>query len=268
MKYDMIIANPPYANGNAIISNVLEKADADECIVLMPFSKYKANNLYKHVVSLEIVDPKAFADAAITNNLCVCKLVKNEINRTFEELELETFDQNYREFYELNSKMPNKTTYACANKFYDGADEKAYNIAKADLIEWWKEHDKKFCLTWRAVQDGTHDEDGDAYDIIWNIRKQFDETSLPISQSSKRNNTAITVDFIDFKTEKECANFTKFFYAGGKHGLMNKLVKGLKKVSGTIQQAIPNIDWSVDRDYEHLTCEQLLAIMKEELKKA
>lgn len=268
MKYDMIIANPPYANGNVITSNVLERANADELIVLMPFSKYKANNLYKHVLSLEIVDPKSFKDAAITNNLCVCKLIKEEINRTFEELELETFDQTYREFYELNAKMPNKITYPHATFFYNGADEKAYETAKADLLNWWKEHNKKFCLTWRAVLDGTHAADGDAYDVVWNLKKELDENNLPISQCAKRNNTMITISLIDFKTEKECANFTKFFYADGKDGLMNKLVKGLKKVSGTIQPAIPNIDWSKDRDYEHLTYEQLLEIMKEELKKA
>jgi hypothetical protein len=30
--------------------------------------------------------------------------------------------------------------------------------------------------------------------------------------------------------------------------------------------ALPKIDWAVDRDYEHLTHEDLLKIMKEELK--
>lgn len=48
---------------------------------------------------------------------------------------------------------------------------------------------------------------------------------------------------------------------------MNKLIKSLHKTSGSIQKAIPPIDWSVDRDYEHLTYEDLLDIMKEELKK-
>ena len=262
-KFDLIIANPPYNMGNTIISNCVDKAK--ECVVLMPFSKYKANELYKHVLSLEIVDPKAFKDAVITTNLCVCKLIPNKIERTFEELEIETFDQRYREFYELNQKMPNKITYPHATFFYDGADKNAYETAKNDLINWWKDHNKKFCLTWRAVLDGTHSCDGDAYDVLWNVKKQLDMDNLPISQCLKRNNTMITISLVDFKTEKECSNFTKFFYANGKDGLMNALVKGMKKVSGTIQPAIPNIDWSIDRDYEHLTYEELLQIMKDEL---
>lgn len=265
-KFDLIIANPPYNMGNKIISNCVDKAK--ECVVLMPFSKYKANELYKHVLSLEIVDPKAFKDATITTNLCVCKLIPNKIERTFEELELETFDQKYREFYELNQKMPNKITYACANKFYDGSDENAYEKAKNDLEQWWKEHDKKFCVTWRAVLDGTHNVDNaKAFDIKWNVLKNVTEDDFPICQSPKRNNTAITIDFIDFNTSKECQNFTRFFYAGGKSGLMNVLVKGMKKVMGSINAAIPNIDWSIDRDYEHLTYEELLQIMKDELKR-
>ena len=263
-KFDFIIANPPYNMGNQIISNCVDKAK--ECVVLMPFSKYKANELYKHVLSLEIVDPKAFKDATITNNLCVCKLIPNKIERTFEELELETFDQNYREFYELNAKMPNKITYACANKFYHGSDKDAYEKAKKDLEQWWKEHDKKFCVTWRAVLDGTHNVDNaKAFDVKWNVLKNVTIDDFPICQSLKRNNTAITVDFIDFNSSKECQNFTRFFYAGGKDGLMNSLVKGMKKVMGSINAAIPNIDWSVDRDYEHLTYEELLQIMRDEL---
>ena len=262
-KFDLIIANPPYDMGNTIISNCVDKAK--ECVVLMPFFRYKANELYKHVLSLEIVDPKAFKDAVITTNLCVCKLIPNKIERTLEELEIETFDQRYREFYELNQKMPNKITYPHATFFYDGADKNAYETAKNDLINWWKDHNKKFCLTWRAVQNGTHNYDGDAYDVLWNVKKELDMNNLPISQSPKRNNTSITISLVDFKTEKECSNFTKFFYANGKDGLMNALVKGMNKTSGTIQPAIPNIDWPIDRDYEHLTYEELLQIMKDEL---
>ena len=240
MKYDMIIANPPYANGNAIISNVLEKANADEYIVLMPFSKYKANNLYKHVISLEIVDPKAFADAVITNNLCVCKLVKNEINRTFEELELETFDQNYREFYELNSKLKRTFDNEVALK----------DLSRIDVNTW-------FLMTFRCVTDGVHVTQN-CLDYPFNIN--FDNRQ-PIPYDSYLR--SYSARFLIFKTKHEKENLNKFWY---KNPLMNSLIKGMNKTGGYVFQAIPNIDWSVDRDYEHLTYEQLLEIMKEELK--
>ena len=272
-KFDLIIANPPYNMGNKIISNCVDKAK--ECVVLMPFSKYKANELYKHVLSLEIVDPKAFKDAVITTNLCVCKLIPNKIERTFEELEIETFDQRYREFYELNAKLKRtcKDNYSIPFISYNrtAADrERAMQDGVMRLKKIWDEkHNKIFIYTARAVQNGTHSCDGDAHDIYWNIKKEFFSTKYPLGDMGTKAKPAIglSIFMLEFNTEKECANFTKFFYANGKDGLMNALVKGMKKTCGILTAAIPNIDWSIDRDYEHLTYEELLQIMKDELKR-
>ena len=266
-QFDLIIANPPYNLGNKIVSQFVDKPK--ESIVLMPISKYKYKDLYKHILNLQLVDPKAFKDASITDNLCVCKLIDKEIDQTFDEIELQTFDQEYRDFYELNMRLKQKITYAYSNKFYTGSTSDVYDKAKSDLKTWWKDHNKKFCLTKRTVQNGIHSvKNGKAFDVLWNITKQIDwNEKLPICICHKRNNISISVDFIDFTTEIECSNFAKFFYANEQNGLMNKLIKSLHKTSGSIQKAIPQIDWSVDRDYEHLTYENLLDIMKEELKK-
>lgn len=244
-KFDVIIANPPYNMGNQIISNCVDKAE--ETIVLMPFSKYKANNLYKHVLSLEIVDPKSFKDATITNNLCVCKLIKNEINRTFEELELETFDQNYREFYELNAKMPNKLSYTHG---------KYIKLLSEEQLS------RTFYISVRVNLDGVHH--SKAFDIDANNGIiSIEELN---ADAEKRKKTATTpLSSIEFKTKKEADNIKRFWYNST---FLSDLIWGLKKEGGSCAAAIPNIDWSIDRDYEHLTYEQLLAIMKEELKKA
>lgn len=264
-KFDLIIANPPYNIGNKITSNFIPLAK--ESIVLMPFSKYRGQNLYKHILDLQLVDPKAFKDALIADNLCVCELTPKEINQTFEETEMLTFNPAYKEFYELNGKLPTRWTYPMKYGIYQG-DEKTTRVKAVDALKaLWPAHDKNFCLTVRAVQNGTHSvENGKSFDVLWNIKKEIDWNDLPISYSKKARVTEITVGFITFPTEKECANFTKFFYANGKDGLMNKLVKGLNKKGGSIQKAIPRIDYSVDRDYEHLTYEELLEIMREELK--
>jgi hypothetical protein len=238
-KFDLIIANPPYNMGNKIISNCVDKAK--ECVVLMPFSKYKANELYKHVLSLEIVDPKAFKDATITNNLCVCKLIPNKIERTFEELELETFDQRYREFYELNHRISPFYTYL--------------SLPQHPFIPCV---DTDFMVTMRTAQNGVH-KTSDCADYPFN--EEFDvNVQIPYDKTYDRCSCA----FLRFNTKKQKENICKFWY---KNPLMNSLIKGLGKVSGSVQAAIPNIDWSVDRDYEHLTYEELLQIMRDELKK-
>lgn len=273
--FDTVIANPPYANGNAIVKNLLDSGIADEYIILMPFSKYKAGNLYKHVISLSLVDPEAFKDATITDNLCVCRLIEEEIQREFVDLEIETFNQDYREFYELNRKLkvPYKDDYSIPFCRYNGSEEgrkEAIDTVLRQLKSIFDDHGKRvFIYTARAVLDGTHAADGDAHDIKWNLKHEFFDAKAPIGDMGTRSKPAIGLSIFleEFKSEKECANFTRFFYANGKDGLMNKLVKGMNKTCGTLKQAIPNIDWSIDRDYEHLTYEQLLEIMKSEIAK-
>ena len=236
-KFDLIIANPPYNMGNTIISNCVDKAK--ECVVLMPFSKYKANELYKHVLSLEIVDPKAFKDAVITTNLCVCKLIPNKIERTFEELEIETFDQRYREFYELNQKLPVPYEYQSLPKH-----------PFTPIVE------RDFMITMRTILDGTH-KTADCADYPFNV--EFDvNAEIPYDKTYNRCSCA----FLRFSTRLEKENLCRFWY---KNPLMNSMLKGLRKTSGVACPAIPNIDWSIDRDYEHLTYEELLQIMKDEL---
>ena len=66
-------------------------------VVLMPFSQYKAKGLYKHVDSFELADPKLFEDAVITENLSICVLKKNIVDRyTRQDLVLKSVDQRYK----------------------------------------------------------------------------------------------------------------------------------------------------------------------------
>ena len=64
-----------------------------------------------------------------------------------------------------------------------------------------------------------------------------------------------------FKNAIEKTHFCNFWYH---NPLQDSLLHGLHKASGKPTDAIPNIDWSVDRDYEHLTYDELLNIMKSE----
>ena len=236
-KFDMIIANPPYNAGNKIISKCV--TIAKRTIALMPFSKYKKDGLYKHVLSLELVNPKDFPDASITNNLCVCELISEKIERKFEDLEIETFDQKYREFYVLNAFLPPAYTYIPTHSKNYASDIK-----------------RDFLITMRSAQNGVHKTTA-SVDYSYNL--SFDTaTIIPYDKTHHSPSCA----FLHFSSLNEKKNFNIFWY---KNPLMNKLILGLSKVSGTVYAAIPNIDWSVDRDYEHLTYDELLKIMREEL---
>ena len=248
MKFDLGIHNPPYDMGNKIISDVISLCS--EHTVLMPVSQYKAKNLYKHITSLKLVDPKAFKDASIQNDLSLAKLIPQEINQTYEDLKIHNiYDQSYVDFYEMNSKLTKNKNFIRPN--WTGDQDKFDKEAKDFFNK--PERSRYFCFTRRAVLDGAHELDSDAFDVLWNVKKDISNVTKVSSYS-----------LYEFETEKACENFTKFFYAGGKTGLMTKLTWGLKSSGGSLLPAIPQLDWSRDRDYEHMTYEELLKYMRED----
>lgn len=151
-KFDLVIANPPYSIGNKIISNVMEIAD--KAIVLMPLSKYKGGDLYKKVTSIELVDPKEFEDATITDNLCTCILDNHHHNEeSWDEFAINSYDQRYVEFYKLNARRPP------LNMIYSGP----YGWDAASLANI--NHNNSFLFTIRTSQNGVH-KDINAKDIL------------------------------------------------------------------------------------------------------
>ena len=235
-KFDLIIANPPYDMASRIITEVIKHTK--DAVVLMPFSKYRSNELYKHVVSLQLVDPKCFDDVNITDNLCVCRLIPQKIERTFEELELETFEPKYRDFYELNSTL--ESTFDTETKLTD--------LTQVDVNKW-------FLITFRTITDGVH-KTINCLDYPFNVLFN-DSQELPYDKHLR----SYSPRFLIFKTKLEKENFNKFWY---KNSLMNSLIKGLNKKQGYVFKAIPNIDWSVDRDYEHCTLDDIMTWLRED----
>lgn len=243
-KFDMIIANPPYNAGNKIISKCITVAK--RTIVLMPFSKYKKDELYKHVLSSELVNPKDFPDAYITNNLCVCELIPEKIERKFEDLEIETFDPKYREFYELNMRLPDNFMH------YYFSDVSHNTPIKKEFLNM----PNLFMTSVRVGGDGVH-RGKESADYCWNVLHKKKDIRKLIKSS---------FDLFDFPSKKYYNNFVTWWY---RNPLQDQIIKGVHKSQsaiGGVHIAIPNIDWSVDRDYEHLTYEQLLEIMRKELK--
>ena len=69
----------------------------------MPLSQYKKKELYRHVDSFELADPKLFEDAVVQENLSICLLKKNIVNKyDWMELTLKSFDQRFIEYYKCH----------------------------------------------------------------------------------------------------------------------------------------------------------------------
>ena len=109
MTYDFIIINPPYGNIGGPVTTESKK-HTNKTVCLMPLSCYKnkSNELWRYVESMKLADPKMFDDADITGNLCICTLRKSVVDkyRSYEDIEMESYDPRFKAFYEVNSKLP------------------------------------------------------------------------------------------------------------------------------------------------------------------
>ena len=219
-KFDYIIANPPYAMGNELTKTVVENVEFGKYINLMPASKYKGGELYKYVEDIKIVEDN-FEDACIGDSLTVAIMSKiADTFNSFEELEICKFEERFRKFYEKNISLPFDIKYIYAPQ----------SLTKFNI-------NLSFLLPKRCACNGI-DMSGKTYK--WNVHKQFIEDNV----CWDKTNCRWADSFYEFSTELERDNFTDFWYRGGKNGLMNKLIKGLNKSSGSVELAIPRVDWS------------------------
>ena len=231
-EYDLVIANPPYNNGNEIVAKFVDKPK--ESIVLMPISQYKHRDLYKHVLKLNLADPKSFKDVKITDNLCVCNLIDKEIDQTFDEVELQTFDPEYKDFYKLNiSKISNHKKFVLTNK-------------PEVLNSLDPEYD--FVVPQKVSNNGVHKTE-DCIDYRFNFL--FDKDAFR-NKKGTFSNVWVNLNYHDKEIRK---HLLEFWY---KNPLMNRLLFGLNSQYGHINKALPNIDWSKDRDYEHCTLDDIM----------
>lgn len=216
-KFDLVIANPPYEIGNAVITETMKHCN--EAVVLMPISKYKKGNLFKQVKSFELVDAKSFGDAQIGDGLYIAEIDHKFRVLDWDKFELASYDINYKLIYEHINNSKASYTYISLPK-----------------LPYKPDPETEFMITMRTVQNGTH-KTKDCADYPFNVLCIYDEKNIPIDITYNRCSCA----FLKFNTKQEKRNFAYFWYNGE---LMNSLIKGLKKASGTVYNAIPHIDWS------------------------
>ena len=236
-KFDYIIANPPYAMGNELTKTVVENVEFGKYINLMPASKYKGKELYRYVESIEKVN-NVFEDTKDKlDSLTVATMSKtaNTFN-SFEDLEMCKFDERFRRFYENNSKRENNLKYCYM--FRQGCkSEQEIKDAYKMLCS-----DTDFYVGCRVASDGVHVEN-EALDRIWNLGNNVSSDIFGVSKQGDCGYSS-QGGFIFFRVKEEKNNFADFWYRNDKNGLMHKLIKGLNKNKGTIDVAIPRVDWS------------------------
>ena len=189
----------------------------------MPLSQYKAKGLYKHVGSFELADSKLFEDAVITENLSICTLKKNIVDRySWTDLVLKSVDQRYIEYYKWNIEHDRNIVIKRAdNILFTAPDGLSLDL--------------DFINTTRCSKIGGGGFGPGGYGYKWNVAK----TDL--------NNGRIAFAFsIHFNTKLAKDNFVKWWYYGRKgERLASKVVMGVpfSSIAGNASFLIPQIDW-------------------------
>ena len=232
-KFDYIIANPPYAMGNELTKTVVENVEFGKYINLMPASKYKGKELYKYVESIEKVDDN-FDDAYVGESLTIAIMSKTaDTFSSFDELEFCKVNPKLLDYYKQNFHKKQTFTILELIQGFNSVEE-----ITSFLNTLNKETD--FLIHTRTVKDGLY-LSGMTYE--WNVSKTLENKNIHFGTQGE-NKYRAPIGYIRFNTKQERDNFTEFWYMGEKNGLMQKLIKGLNKSSGSLLPAIPRVDWS------------------------
>lgn len=230
MKFDKIIMNPPYNLGNKITEAVLSVLeDNGECVCLQPLSQYKKKDLYRHVDMFELADPSLFEDAVITENLSICSLKKENVDKyDWMDLVLKSVDQRYIEFYKWNIEHNRGLKF----KNYINEPSSSFDI-NLDFIDG-----TRLCSTGHGRKPGFGNETNG---YKWNVLK-----------SGFNDSWRANIACIHFNTKLAKDSFCKYAYSytyfnnDKSDCLASKTIAGANfaGTSGEMYFAIPQIDWS------------------------
>ena len=250
MKFDLIIANPPYGKPGAnITKTIIDNIEYGEYINLLPANDYNRNDtkdLYKYVDLDSMTSLKgAFKDAAVTTH---CARINKKPHRYiyWEEFQIENYiDESLTKyFYELR----NREHYAIDNPAY-----------KPKLKDFDKLFDLAKCvyIGKRDVNHGHLPYSKDCLSYKVNVEHTVSPAVLVASSAKSEQALGNVGDFtlVQFGTESEQANITNFMYSANGFRFLSKVFTAMNVDSYcTTARFLPKVDWT-----RSWTVEEILA---------
>ena len=230
IKFDGIIANPPYGKiGANITKKIIDTVDFNEYINLLPANDYKrVDDLWNYQSNIEPIKD-GFADAGVTTH--VAKIHKNRINNLSKEhFDISTYDNdNLTKFFSQNI---NRTHYAI-----DAVPFTGLTIKNAG---YWNV-DNTFILHNR---DQNHASMGykKSFTWKWNVEKSVNFDDLISRKETNADNVQLTFCNIIFNTAVERNNFTEFMYHN--HNFIRMIWTAMKVDMGIRPVGFPKVDWT------------------------
>lgn len=235
-KFDIIIANPPYGEiGAQITQNIINNIDYKDFVLMMQQSDFKVHKkyktLFKNIKPNSIINTNSdcFSDAHVRPIICL--MSKEKSNMTKEEFDVLTYVESLQKFYIKNIKRTHYAIDRYANQEY-------LNTLNTNAISINRDEKTAFYVCMQAANNGVPKISTERAECNWNIYHTLKWTDLTTTSATKR----LSMGFIYFDTIEECENFSEFWYNGK---LMNKLLKGMNKAhSCSSKPALPKVDWT------------------------
>lgn len=251
-KFDLVIANPPYALGNEITRRIMECGK--KAVVIMPHSAFISGDLYRRVdldsaIYMSKAESQTYFDAAVPP-LTIGTVHQYQTN------DLDAFEWKLRDasltiqlIYDFNRKHADCCELKGAILRHSNLhvkDGKSLSAFDPGCFQLYSQADYERSLVFGIyyVENGLHKDDGDAADNQWNYKlKSYQEFQDWMLTKDKRSD----LHKAQFKTPQEKINVAYWMY---KEKLYSLILKQLSEAgaSGTIEYikyiTIPHIDWS------------------------
>ena len=240
MKFNLIIANPPYDTvGASITQAIIDNIEFDEYINIEPANDYKLIpglwNYQSDMITASEPGTSAFIDAAVTTH--IAKIHKSKVNNmSKDEFEIHTYvDRSLDKYFTENYK---RTHYAIDSaktntpiKIFDNLTPDTTFIQEAkDVNHKHLPYSKKT----------------DSY--RWNVLKNIDSQYIRKERECKAKGVpsgSTSLYTITFNTENEKLNFTNFIYSNLGFKFLSKLFTSINADSYVIvRKYYPKVDWT------------------------
>lgn len=235
VKFDLIIANPPYGKiGANITKNIIDNIEFDEYVNLLPANDYIRNDskdLFKYV-DLDSMKPiiKGFADASVTTH--IAKISKKQHRYiSFEEFQIENYidDSLTKYFYELK----NRKHYAI-----DAGITWLIFAEKSDMT-------KTVILDHRCIPHKHLAYSMNTDEYKWNVLENIDNDSLAASSMSLSTPGKMNKYVVKLNTSIEKQNMVNFIYSENGFKFISKIFKALNTDSTLeLTKWFPKVDWT------------------------
>lgn len=233
IKFDLIIANPPYGKPGAnITKNIIDNVYFEEYVNLLPANDYKRNDskdLFRYAREMESIND-GFNDAVVTTHLC--EIAKEANNITLDEFEISNYtDNSLKKYFYENLNRPS---------IYVGYDSGNHPS------DWDSNID--FIIGVRDWSHGHMPYTKDCAQYKFNVEHSI--TGKELEES--RNNTyykslgKVRVHFnaVRFKSPAEHNNFVKFIYSRDGFRFASKIFTALNTDGNTNFDVLPKVDWT------------------------